>query len=274
MRRIRTIMAVAKKDFTQLTRYPTWMVQLFIWPLVFPLMYILSAIGMAGPEKSGLEAFKNVSGTDSFAGFIVIGTMAWMWVNITMWGFGTYLRNEQTRGTLESNWLCPINKFDLLIGGGLVSAFQALLVSIISVLEYKFIYGINFTGNVLSWSLMFAILIPGVYGFGSIFASLVLWAKETNAAVQLVRGIMMILCGITFPVILMPGWMQLLSKFLPFTFGISAARIVMINGGGLSAAVPDILMCLLQGIVYLLMGRLAFAAVENKVRNSGSLERF
>lgn len=267
-------MAVAKKDLIQSIRYPTWALQLIIWPLIFPLLYIMSAVGMAGPGGNGTNAFKNAAGTDSFMGYIVIGTMAWMWVNTTMWSFGTYLREEQTRGTLESNWLCPIKKFNMLIGGGIVSAMEALMMSIVSIWEYKYIYGVNFTGSMFCWIIMFIVMMPGVYGLGSLFASLVLWVKETNSAVHLVRGVIMIFCGITFPTAIMPGWMQLVSKVLPFTFGISAARTLMIVGGTLKDAFWDILICFIEGIILLIAGRFGFKAVENKVRISGSLERF
>lgn len=274
MKRIRTIYAVFKKDFTQMLRYPTWFIQLIIWPLIFPLMYILSAYGMAGPNKAGLEAFKNTTGTGSFMGFIVVGTMAWMWVNTTMWSFGGYLREEQMRGTLEANWLCPINKFDLLIGGGIVSVVQAIFISVVSVVEYRFIYGIHFTGNILQWILMFIIMMPGVYGLGTLFASLILWLKEVNAAVNLARGVMMILCGITFPIVVMPEWMRALAKGIPFTYGIEATRQVMVNGESLSSASYNIFMCLLEGFIIFILGRMLFKVIENKVKNSGSLERF
>lgn len=274
MQRIRTIYAVFLKEFIQTVRYPTWIIQLIIWPLIFPLLYIMSAFGMAGPDKSGLQAFETATSTGNFVGFIVVGTMAWMWVNITMWNFGTYLREEQMRGTLESNWLCPINKFDMLIGGGLSTLFLGAVITLISVIEYRFIYGVHFTGNVLQWLLVFIIMIPGVYGVGTLFAGLILWLKEANAAVNVARGIMMIFCGITFPMSVMPEWMRVLSKGIPFTYGINAARQVMINGAGLKGASYDIMMCLIEGIVIFIIGRLFFAAIESKVKNSGSLERF
>lgn len=274
MRRVRAIYAVAKKEFVQLVRYPTWIIQLIIWPLIFPLMYILSALSMVGPDGSGLKGFETITSSNSFVGFIVVGTMAWMWVNTTMWSFSTSLRDEQMRGTLESNWLCPINKFDLLIGSGMICIFQSIIITVISVIEYRFIYGVHFTGNAALWLLMFIIMLPGVYGFGSVFASLILWAKEANAAVNLARGLMMILCGITFPVSIMPHWMNILAKGLPFTFGIEAARQIMVNGESLYAALNNILMCLIEGVIYLILGRLAFIRIENKVKESGSLERF
>lgn len=274
MIRLRTIIAVAKKDLIQLLRYPTWIIQTIIWPLIFPLLYIMSAVGYSGPEKTGISAFQTTAGTNNYVGFIVVGTMAWMCVNLTMWNFGGYLREEQTRGTLEANWLCPINKFDFLLGGGVNSIFISFIFTVVSVIEYRFIYGVHFTGNIFTWILMFIIMYPAVYGLGLVFASLVLWAKEVNAAVNVARGTMMIFCGITFPIAVMPGWMQSIAKFIPFTYGIGATRQIMVNGESLSDAGFNILMCLLLGGILLVLGRIIFKYVEARVKISGSLERF
>lgn len=274
MSRLRTIIAVTKKDLIQLLRYPTWIIQVIIWPLIFPLLYILSALGFSGPDRTGISSFQAAAGTDNYVGFIVIGTMAWMCVNLTMWNFGGYLREEQTRGTLEANWLCPINKFDFLIGGGVNSIVLAFMFTVVSVIEYRFIYGIHFSGNVFEWLLMFLIIYPAVYGLGLVFASLVLWAKEVSAAVNVARGTMMILCGITFPISVMPGWMQTIAKFIPFTYGIQATRQIMISGESLFDARYNILMCLGLGAVLLILGRIVFKYVESRVKVSGSLERF
>lgn len=274
MNRFRTISTVLRKEFTLIMRYPTWIIQIIIWPLIFPAMYILSAIGFSGPDRSGLKAFSAVTGTQNYVGYIVVGTMLWMWVNSTMWGFGTFLREEQMRGTLESNWLCPINKFDYLVGAGLVSMIEAFTVNVISVLEYRFIYRVHFTGNILHWFLIFLIMIPGIYGLGCLFASLVLWAKETNTAVQFVRGFIMMLCGITFPIAITPLWMQSISKCIPFTYGIIAARQLMVNGETLKAASFNIIMCLILGVAIFVLGRLAFLYTEKKVKNQGALGRF
>lgn len=274
MQRFRTIIAVARKDMTQLFRYPTWVIQVLIWPLIFPLLYIMSAVGFSGPSGNGIEAFQNAAGTNNYIGFIVVGTMAWMGVNMTMWNFGGYLREEQTRGTLEANWLCPINRFDFLVGGGINSIIITSLFTAVSVIEYSFIYRVNFTGNIFEWILMFLIMYPAIYGLGMVFASLVLWLKEVGAAVNVARGTMMIFCGITFPMAVMPGWMQSIAKCIPFTYGIQATRQVMVNGESLAAASFNIFMCLGLGVLLLVIGRILFKGLETKVKVSGSLERF
>lgn len=272
--KIKAVAAVARKDLTQMVRYPTWIIQLIIWPLIFPLAYILSANGLAGPSGEGFQSFAVKAGTDQIAGYLVIGSMIWMMVNLTMWNYGSYLREEQLRGTLESNWLCPINKFDILIGGSAISFVTVVISIIVSILEYRFVYRIHFTGNVFSWILVFAALLPGIYGIGTMLASLVLKLKEVNAAVNVARGLMMILCGITFPISVMPHFMQVMAKFIPYTFGIEAGRQVMLMDSGIKGASRNILICLIEGIVYMIIGRLVFISVENGVKEAGSLDRF
>lgn len=274
MNRIRTILAVGRKEFTEVTRYKDWIPGLIIWPLMFPIIYILSAVGLAGPDKGGLNTFKEIAGTTNYTAFIAVGVMVYMWVNTMMWTFGTFLRQEQRRGTLESLWLCPIKKIDILIGGALVNIFIGFTYIFVSMVEYSFIYRMSFSGNLLEWLAIFLVMIPGVIGFGMIFASLVLWLKDSNIAVQLVRGLVMILCGISFPISVMPEWMQALSKVFPFTYGIEAARRVMVEGEGISSAFSQIITCLIVSLIYLIIGRLVFVLVEKKVKMEGSLERF
>jgi len=68
--------------------------------------------------------------------------------------------------------------------------------------------------------------------------------------------------------------MQNISKLLPFTYGISAARQIMINGKSIGAASKDLLMCFSEGMVFIAIGWIAFKYIEVKVKNSGSLDRF
>lgn len=274
MNRIRTIYTVFHKNFIQTMRYSTWILGFVIWPLLFPLLYILSAYGMAGPDKSGLSVFQSATGASNYAAYIMVGTIVWENVNSIMWGYGSFLRDEQLRGTLESNWLCPINKFDFLIGGGLMELVMSVACTAVSIVEYRFIYGIHFTGSILSWVLVYAIMIPGVFGIGMLFSSIILWVKEVNAAVNVVRGIIMIMCGISFPISVMPHTLQVMAKFLPFTYGIEISRQIMVKSENLYSASHNIFMCLFEGIIILILGRISFLAMEKKVRDSGSLERF
>lgn len=136
------------------------------------------------------------------------------------------------------------------------------------------IYRIQFQAPILMWFVIFLIMMPGAFGIGSIFASIVLWAKEAGAMVNIARGIIMIVCGITFPISVIPDWLQMISKIIPITHGIEAARLIMLNGYTLKEASSPIFKTIIIGIIYIIIGRLFFAFTEYKAKTTGSFDRY
>lgn len=204
---LRSILRVAWRDIKILVRYPTWVISLCVWPVMFPLGYLFTYRALAGPQNEGLSSFVQLAGTSNYLAYVVSGTILWMWVNVMLWTFGGSLRNEQLRGTLESNWLAPVDKTFLLIGAALADAAQMMLFMCIAWVEFYLIYGVWWLGSPWHLGLVILASVPSVYGLGFVFAALVLWAKQIGVAVNLVRGTMLIFCGITYPIAVMPGWM-------------------------------------------------------------------
>jgi ABC-2 type transport system permease protein len=199
---------VAKKEWLYFVRYPTWFIALVIWPFIFPLAYILSARALSGPDGSGLALFTARTGITDYIGYIAVGTTIWMWQNVVLWGVGFALRNEQMRGTLETNWLSPSWRFSFLIGPSAIHMVNMLIFLVVSCVEFGLFFGVRFNGSVWLTILVVFASIPSIYGLGMAFASLVITAKEAQNFVFMARGLVMIFCGITFPVSVLPGWMQ------------------------------------------------------------------
>ena len=82
---LRAFWAVVHREWTIFRRYPSWIIALLIWPLIFPMMYILTARALSGPDGSGMAVFMKTTGASDFIGYIVIGTTVWMWQNIVLW---------------------------------------------------------------------------------------------------------------------------------------------------------------------------------------------
>src|SRR5215212_10878035 len=194
---LRALMAVIRREWMIFKRYPSWIIALFIWPLIFPMMYILTARALSGPDGSGLAVFMKTTGASDFIGYIVIGTTVWMWQNIVLWDVGFSLRNEQLRGTLESNWLSPTWRFSYLLGQTGPQLISMLMFILITAVEFGLLFHIRLNGSGWMILLMMLAAIPSIYGLGFAFASLVITVKEANAFVFLIRGLVMIFCGIT-----------------------------------------------------------------------------
>lgn len=270
----RALRAVVHREWTIFRRYPSWIIALFIWPIIFPMAYILSSQALAGPNGGGLLIFQRTAGTTDVVGYIAIGTIIWMWQNVVLWNVGFSLREEQLRGTLESNWLSPSWRFSLLLGNSAVQMVTMLIFIGVSLLEFSLFFGVRFNGDPLVVALMFLVSIPSIYGLGFAFASIVITAREANAFVFLVRGLVMIFCGITFPIAVLPQWMQSVATLLPQTYIINGFREAMLNGADFATLWPTIQALLLFGAFWLAIGFALFKRMERRARQTGALGQY
>ena len=271
---VRAFMAVLRREWTIFTRYPSWIIALFIWPLIFPMLYILTARALSGPDGSGLAVFIATTGATDYIGYIIVGTTVWMWQNIVLWDVGFALRNEQMRGTLESNWLSPTWRFSYLLGHtGPQIVSMAMFVGI-TALEFGLIFGVRLNGSAWMLALMMLAAIPAIYGLGFAFASLVITVKEANAFVFLIRGMVMIFCGITFPVAILPDWMQSFSKWLPQTYLIHGMRAAAFSNAGVQELLPDLIPLLSFGAFWLVSGYFTFLWMERRARQTGAIGQY
>lgn len=271
---LRALWAIVRREWLIFVRYPSWYLALFIWPVIFPLSYVLTAKALSGRDGSGLTQFQSTTGVHDFMGYIAIGTMVWMWQNVVLWQVGFALRNEQLRGTLESNWLSPTWRFAYLLGSSAPQLLSIIMLLVISAVEFTLFFGVRFQGSLWLTLLAFLAAVPSVYGLGMAFASLVITAKEANAFVFLARGIVMIFCGITYPISILPGWMQVVSKWLPQTYIIHAIRSASLSTGGLSAIRGDLHALVLFGIFWLMVGYLVFNWMERRARQTGAIGQY
>src|SRR5512134_3232995 len=271
---LRAFFAVVHREWRIFTRYPSWVIALFIWPFIFPMMYILTARALSGPDGSGLDVFTQATGATDFIGYIVIGTTVWMWQNIVLWDIGFALRNEQMRGTLESNWLSPTWRFSFLLGPTGPQIISMLMFIGVTALEFGLMFGVKLNGSVWMILLMALAAIPSIYGLGFAFASLVITVKEANAFVFLIRGLVMIFCGITFPIILLPGWMQSVARWLPQTYLIHGMRAAAFSNAGIAELLPDLMPLLAFGAFWLVVGYSAFLWMERRARRTGAIGQY
>lgn len=271
---LRAFWAVVRREWVIFVRYPSWIISLLIWPILFPMGYLLTARALSGVDGSGLTNFQNTTGLTEYVGYIAVGTMIWMWQNIVLWSVGYSLRNEQMRGTLESNWLSPTWRFSYLLGSSVPQMVSMITLLIVSGLEYALLFGVKFNGSLLLTMLVILASIPAVYGLGFAFASVVITMKEANAFVFLVRGIVMVFCGITYPMAMLPGWMQSVGEWLPQTYIIHAMRSAALSTDGLAGISHDLTMILIHGAAWLLIGYVMFVFMERRARQTGAIGQY
>ena len=272
---LRALLAIARKEWLIFRRYPSWVMVFLIWPVLYPCGYIFSAKALGGPHGSGLAAFRHLAGTSDYLGYIVVGSTMYMWLNLTLWDVGLHLRNEQMRGTLESNWLCPVWRISIMLGSSLTKLATALVFLVVTVGEFRLVFGADIVrGNPGLVALVVLLVSASIYGIGLAFGSLVLRFREANAMVFLVRGLFMVFCGISYPLQVLPAWMQTVAAALPLTYAIHALRAVTLAGATLAQIGPDLAALAVCALVLPALGYLAFAITERRARRTGSLGQY
>ncbi len=266
--------AVMRKETRIFFRYRSWVVGLGLWPVLFPLSYLLVGRALAGPHGEGMLAFSQTAGTTNYTGFIVIGTTAWMWLNITLWMLGLSLRQEQMRGTLESNWLAPTPRLLVLLGTSATQVLTATVFLLVSLLEVTLLLRVRFSGSASTALALTALSMPWVYGLGMAFAALVLRFKEPTALVYVVRGLFLVFSGMTFPLAVLPQWMRLVAGWLPLTHTIEGLRQALLAGASFAVVRPQLVFLTWSGMALLLAGYVSFRAVDRHVARAGAVGHF
>jgi ABC-2 type transport system permease protein len=133
---------------------------------------------------------------------------------------------------------------------------------------------VDFHGSLWLTLLVMLAAIPSIYGLGFAFASVVITAKEANAFVFLVRGIVMVFCGITYPLAILPGWMQSVAQWLPQTYVIHAMRSAALSTEGFAGLSHDLTMMLIFGVVWLIVGYALFLWMERRARQTGAIGQY
>jgi ABC-2 type transport system permease protein len=272
---VRILFAFAKKEWLSFVHYPTWIAGLIISPFLFVLPYILGARALAGPNSSGLGAFSQITGTDNYIVYIIIGSALWLWLNGMLWDIGHIVRTEQWQGTLEQLWVCPIPKTYLLIGGGLMHTAINFFYSLIIAFEVWIIwrptvvihFGLLFLITLLCWF--------SLYGVSLIYAGAVLRFQEATALYNILNAIFFALCGVTFPIELLPGWLQAVAKLIPLTWAIRDMRLVLLGGTFANINIQrDILLLAIFALFLPLAGYLIFMRIERSTKKNGSLSNY
>jgi ABC-2 type transport system permease protein len=263
------------KELRVLRRYPLAFAGFIFWPVVLPTIYVLQAQAFGGGDPRALAAFASRSGTTQIAGFLYVGFAMYMWLSQVLWGPGTSLRQQQVQGQLEAVFLTPASRAAVLFGP--IGASMLLVVWLFGIvwLALRFGFGLE-VGLAESLRAIAVILVatPAIYGMGALFSVAVLRFREVNGMVQAVRGLCQVLCGMTFPIAVLPDWARAVALTLPPTYVIADIRSVLLAGADLARVLPDLEILVVAGVVFCALALVSFRLTEGFARRGGSLVQY
>ena len=269
---INALAAIFWKGIKHYTRYPGG----FLIYLMLPFLFTILIFGMGRFVGGGNAVFNFATrtGTSNILVYEMLGSAVWMTSWVVVEDVGVALRDEQMKGTLEQNFLAPVNRFTLLVG---ISLTDIVITTSIFFLVVGLTLAFTMSEAYLSLLEAFLMLMFGLiplFGLGFLFAGFVIKFKEPYVFTQMVNLIFGTLTGTYYPVTILPYWVQLLSRVLPQTYVISIMREIILANQTLVSLYGSIFALLALALAYPIIGYAVFKRMERKAGITGEFSKY
>ena len=266
----RAFWAATRKEWRTLRRYPGSFLGFIFWPIALPLAFVFQAEAFSGGRSDTMAAFADRTGTHEVAGFLFVGWATYMWLSIILLGPGTSLRTEQVRGSLEAIFLTPVSRLVVLFGPAVSQIVWAIWIFVVVGVALWLGFGVVIgPAEALRALTVILVGVPALYAIGALFAAVVLRFGEVSALVQGVRGLFTALCGMSFPIVVLPEWARTVALTLPPTYLIGDLRQVLLTGAEVGQVIGDLAILAGMGVVLAILAVIAFRRTEQYARRGG-----
>ena len=231
--------------------------------IVFP--YFIYHYFMHGNLNGEFNEYAN--GAD-YMTYVVLGSALNVLAVATLMNIGRALITELREGTLETLLLSPAPRSKYFIGCLLEQTTRALLefgtVLVVGALlgaDLKYFLSVQTLAAILLAILSFFCL-------GITLSSVMLYTRDTYLTQNTLFVMMSLVCGITYPIQYLPGWVRNLAQVFPLTPAVTLFRNVVIGHEDLANDYLLVVQIVLLSITYLLIGAVWYKFMERKLIES------
>jgi ABC-2 type transport system permease protein len=221
----------------------------------------------------GLNKFNpnlsNVGG--NYLSFLVIGTVYVGLMSVGQSSFAETISEEQGLGTLEQLFVSKTPLWQILVFSSIWNYLITIVNIIISILIYNYFFNVKLNANIFTSLTILIVSSVAMMGIGMLSAGFIMRYKRGDPITWILSLLTGLLSGIYYPIDILPKYLQVLSKFLPPTYAISALRQATLTNASIASVAQELLVLLVFAFVTVTSGLLFFRSSFNFARKEGSL---
>jgi len=272
--RLWPILQVAKYELiVSNLRYPLRILTRFIGPILWivPFLFFGKAV-LGGTDSTTLYELTGISHMPTF---ILVGTIITSISFNMLWLMSFAIRLESYRGTFESIYSCPINKFTFFLGK-LVASVVWSSMYIIGLLLLGVLYlDVQFVWSSLPEMLLaIAFLFLSMYGFGLTVSGFLLVYKESHTIIHFLDGLFSLIVPMAYPLAVLPSALQKVSLSLPMTRAVIASRNIIILGEPFIEQWQHISVLCIYIFIVIPIGYKFYQRMEKRAKMMGVLHKY
>jgi ABC-2 type transport system permease protein len=180
---------------------------------------------------------------------------------------------EKFQQTLGAILVSPAPRLPLFFGRAVPVVANGAVVAAFSLVAGALILGVHIPVSAApALALVVVVASFSCTGLGLVTAALSLRVRETAVLTNVLFGFLLIFTGANIPLAELPDWMQAVSRVIPFTASIEAAR-ELADGASLGSVLDLVGRELVVGVVYVGAGYGLLRFFENQGRRHATLDR-
>lgn len=223
----------------------------------------------------------------AFFSYMFIGNALYMYVAEVLFGVTWVIHDDREHYmTLKQVYIAPIHFHTYIFGRAAIKIAITTIGVVITLAFGVLALGVDIDLLAVDWVLfapamfvgLLTLLIIGLALGGVTF----LTAKHGMGINEGIAGIFYVLSGVIFPITILPGWAQVISKLLPVTYwmealrrGISPEMMAALPGSSGLEAMSDlelILALLVSAVVFLFVSIAIFKYADKTARRKGKID--
>jgi ABC-2 type transport system permease protein len=237
------------------------------WEVAFLVYAVAGALSITLIGKS--------LGDDHLLFYLMIGAIFWNYLSTLFQILAEQIAWERWEGTLEYTMMAPVRRVSQLLGSTLFAVAYGLIHTTVILVVLTLFFGLDLSHADFATAAMFMLVGSlSFIGIGMVAAILPLMYVERGAQMTFVfQSILLLISGVYYSVDVLPGWMQVLSRFSPATYILDGVRHGLIDGAPPASQLGDVWPLLVMAVVFIPLGVWTFGKAEKYAKRTGKLKR-
>lgn len=206
--------------------------------------------------------------------YFALGNAMQITANAGIFGVIATVANERQYGTLPMLLASPANRLVTFLSRAIVNTIDGTLSVAVAMVLVVVVFGLDLRhADLAIMALSMVVVSVTTSGLGLLFGSIGLLTRDAIVVANVVYYLLLVFCGINFPVDRLPAVLQAISYALPLTRGVEAARQAA-TGGTLAQVAGLLAGEVLVGLTYAVLGYALFRLAEGWARRGGLQEAY
>ena len=278
-RTMRTVGAEAKKGYAFVERNIYLTKRYWGWELVWVTYNIINALSVtfiaAAMQKTNPGVHFSTAQISYAVLYLTIGTAIWSFVSVVFDNVTEMVTMERWEGTIEYTFMAPVSRMTHMFGACAFALLHGFALTVAQLFVVSLFFKLDL-GHA-DWIASLVILGTGsisLIGLGIVSAVLpMLFTERGSQMAYIIRAVMLLVSGVYYPVSVLPGWMQWISRVTPTTYMLDGLRASIQGGKSLAQLGGDVWPLLACGVVSIPLGLAIFNQAERYAKRTGKLKR-